>query len=121
MARIIGSRQDNRTGHEKAWAWVHPMVKDFFTTAITSYRDTSRNQNFIGAEAMAYDKQMLPLYDWKGPGEVVQQQLIAMSPPVFQAQNVLPTGLAGIGAGQIWNGSLANNPNVQPDLSGEIV
>lgn len=116
-----GRNLNNQTEHEKSWAWVHPMVKEFFTSALTSYRDTSRDQNFIGAEAMAYDKQMLPLYEWKGPGEVVLQQLIAMSPPVFQAQQVVPTGLAGIGSGQIWNGGLANNPLLQPDLSGEIV
>lgn len=121
MARIIGNRQDRQTDHEKEWRWVHPAIKEFFTTALTSYKDTSGNQNFIGAEAMAYTKQMLPLYEWKGPGEVVQQQLIAMSPPVFQAQQVVPTGLAGIGAGQIWNGSMSNNPNLQPDLQGEIV
>lgn len=121
MARIIGSRQANQTNHEKKWRFVHPMVKEFFTTALTSYRDTSRNQNYIGAEAMAYDKQMLPLYEWKGPGEVVQQQLIAMEPPVFQAQQVIPTGLAGIGTGQIWNGGLVNNPLTNPDLQGEIV
>jgi len=121
MGRIIKNRQDRQTQHEKNWRWVHPMIKDFFTSAITSYTDTSSNQNFIGAEAAAYDRQMLPLYDWKGPGEVVQQQLIAMTPPVFQAQQVVPTGIAGIASGQIWNGSLANNPTLQPDLQGEIV
>lgn len=115
------ARQDRQSNHEKWWRSVHPMVREFFTSALTSYRDTSNNQNFIGAEAMAFDKQMLPLYEWKGPGEVVLQQLIAMTPPVFQAQQVVPTGIAGIASGQIWNGGLANNPNITPDLQGEIV
>lgn len=115
------SRQDRQTNHEKWWRSVHPMIKDFFTSALTSYRDTGPDQNYIGARAMAYERQMLPLYEWKGPGEVVTQQLIAMTPPVFQNKQIIPTGIAGIGAGQIWNGTLANNPMLQPDLQGEIV
>lgn len=115
------SRQDRQTGHEKWWRSVHPMVKEFFNTALVGYIDTSNNQNFIGARAAAYDRQMLPLFETKGPGEVVQEQLIAMTPPVYQVKMVIPTGLNGIATGQIWNGGMSNNPLLQPDLSGEIV
>lgn len=115
------SRQQNQTDHEKSWNWVHPKIKAMFIGAIGGYIDTSRNQNYIGAEAMAYAKQMLPMYEWKGPGEVVQRQIIATAPQVLVTQSVVPTGIAGIQAGQIWNGELIDNPNSGDTLSGEIV
>lgn len=113
-------RQENRTDHEKAWDWVHPTIKAAFTS-LYGYVDTSRNQNFIGAEAQAFAQQMLPTYEWKGPGEVVQKQLIATAPQVLVTHSVVPTGIAGIAAGQIWNGQLIDNPNSGDNLSGEIV
>lgn len=114
------SRADNRTDHEKAWGNVHPKIKAFFTS-LYGYVDTSANQNYIGAEAMAFAQQMLPTYEWKGPGEVVQKQIIATAPQVFVTHSVVPTGIAGIAAGQIWNGQLIDNPNTGDNLSGEIV
>ena len=114
-------RNRNQTPHEKQWRFVHPAIREFFTNAITSYRDTSANQNFIGAEAMAFERQMLPLYEWKGPGEVVYKQLIAGQQQVYVQQTVVPTGIAGIGAGQIWNGGLVDNPSASDTLAGEVV
>lgn len=108
------SRQNRQTAHEAGWAWVHPAIRDFFNRAIVQYVDTSKNQDFIGARAAAYSQQMLPIYAVKGPGEVTTQQLIATSPQVFVQQTTIPTGIAGIGAGQIWNGGLTDNTNQGP-------
>lgn len=107
------SRQDRQSPHEKWWRSVHPMVKGFFTSAIVKQRDTSNNQNYIGAGAVALENQMLPLYALKGPGEVVLHQLITYAPQLYVQQVVKPTGIAGIGAGQIWNGGLQDNSNGQ--------
>lgn len=116
------SRFDRQTPHEKRMRSVHPAIARFMSNFIMPrYRDTSRNQNFIGAEAFALENQNLPIYEWKGPGEVVQRQLIATAPQFFQAQQVIPTGLAGIAAGQIWNGGLIDNPNNSDTLQQEIV
>jgi len=108
------SRQDRQTAHEKWWRQVNSRLKEYFTTALTGYVDTSSNQNYIGAEAAAFDRQMLPILEWKGPGEVVQRQLFAGAPPVYVQQVVKPTGIAGIVSGQIWNGGLQDNGNNGP-------
>lgn len=115
------NRQDNRTPHEKAWDWVHPKIKRFFTSAVASYTDTSERQNYIGARAYAFDTEMLPMQTIKGPGEVVLRQLIQTAPQVYQTHTPLPTGIAGIQAGQIWNGELVDNPNAGDTLAGTIV
>lgn len=108
------SRQDAQTVHEKSWRFTNPKIKDFFNSFYT-WIDTSPRQNYIGAEASAFAEQMLPHYTAKGPGEVVLRQLIATAPQVQVMQQVVPTGIAGIGTGQIWNGGLAQNP---VDVSG---
>jgi len=115
------SRQVNRTPHEKAWDWVHPRIKAFFTSAIAQYADTSERQNYIGARAYAFQTEMLPMQEWKGPGEVVRRQLFQTAPQVYQTHTPLPTGIAGIQAGQIWNGQLIDNPNASDTLKGTIV
>lgn len=116
------SRQRNQTAHEKNWRWnIHPAIKEFFTTKITSYRDTSSRQNYIGAEAMAFDRRLLPYYLDKGPGEIVLKQLYAGAPQVYVAQAVVPTGIAGIAAGQIWNGTMTDNPLTSGGTGPEIV
>lgn len=115
------SRQDNQTQHEKGWRAVHPAIKNFFTRGLYGWIDTTGNQPTPGAEASAFAKQMLPIYEWKGPGEVVQKQLYGTAPQVFVQQAVIPTGIAGIGAGQIWNGGLVDNPAASSNLAGEIV
>lgn len=109
-----------RTEHESAWDNVHPAIRRFMGS-LFGYVDTQRQQNYIGAEAMAFAKQQLPLLDWKGPGEVVVHQLIQTAPQVYVAHTPVPTGIAGIGAGQIWNGQLIDNPNGGDTLSSEIV
>lgn len=103
----------NQTDHEKLWDKMHPAIKRFFTTALVRQVDTSENQNYIGAEAVALESEMLPLYALKGPGEVVLHQLMNLVPPVYVQQVVVPTGIAGIGAGQIWNGGLQDNTQGQ--------
>lgn len=115
------SRQNGQSQHEKKWRMVHPAIKAFFTSAVASYKDTSSRQNFIGAEAAAFQTLMLPVELVKGPGEVVWKQTINTAPQVYVTQSVVPTGIAGIASGQIWNGGLIDNPNVSDNLSGEIV
>lgn len=114
------SRHQNRTDHEKAWDGVHPAIKNFFA-GLYDWVNTSARQNYIGAEAQAFAKQMLPTYEWKGPGEVVRKQLISTAPQVYVTQSVVPTGIAGIAAGQVWNGQLIDNPNTNSGLQQEIV
>lgn len=114
------NRQHNQTPHEKQWNWVHPAIREFFTSAVTSYRDTQQGQNYIGAEAQAFDRRLLPYYLDKGPGEIVLKQLFAGAPQVYVAQSVVPTGLAGIQAGQIWNGEMSDNPLTNAGLAAEI-
>lgn len=63
-----------------------------------------------GAEAMAFASLSLPLQDWKGPGEIVRQQLYLTAPQVYVQQMVVPTGMAGIAAGQVALASLMDNP-----------
>lgn len=115
------NRQDRQSDHEKWWRGVHPAIKAFFIGNPNSWVNQTGNLPTPGAEAFAYAKQMLPLYEWKGPGEVVQKQLHATAPQSYQLQQVIPTGIAGIGAGQIWNGGLTDNPAADNGLSGEIV
>lgn len=115
------SRQDGQSAHEKRWRGIHPAIKEFFTSALTSYRDTSTRQNYIGAEAMAFDKRLLPFYLDKGPGEIVLKQLYAGAAQVYVAQSVVPTGIAGIAAGQIWNGIMTDNPLTNGGTLPEIV
>lgn len=101
--------------------WMHPKVREFFTSALTPYIDQSSRQNFIGAEAMAFEAQHLPYYLDKGPGEIVRGQLMAGAAQVMIAQTPLPTGIAGIAAGQIWNGGLVDNPLTSGGTNPEIV
>lgn len=98
-------REHRRTEHEAAWNWVHPAIRQFFQ-GFYKYTDTSRNQNYIGAEALAFSEQQLPYYMWKGPGEVVLRQAIQTAPQVYVTHTPVPTGIAGIAAGQMWNGQL---------------
>ena len=82
-----------------------------FMTNFYQWINTTGRQPTPGAEAFAFAKQMLPLYDWKGPGEIVQEQLSAYGgPQVFVPQSVVPTGIAGIQAGQIFLAQLTANP-----------
>lgn len=66
-----------------------------------------------GAEAFAFTSEMLPLQDWKGPGEIVRSQLYLTAPQVYVSQQVVPTGIAGIAAGQIALAALMDNPGAQ--------
>ncbi len=114
------SRQSRQTPHEKWWRGVHPVIKNWMGQ-FYNWRDTSPQQNYIGAEAAAFETLMLPLLEWKGPGEVVAKQLLCTAPQVYVAHSVVPTGIAGIGAGQGWQGRLIDNPNSAPDLQPTIV
>lgn len=112
--------QAGQTNHERLWDYVHPAIKRFFTSSVAGYEDTSQRQNYIGAEAYAFDTQMLPILEWKGPGEIVRKQLIQTAPQVFVTQQVIPTGIAGIATGQVWNGVLADNANAGDTLNAEV-
>lgn len=72
--------------------------------------NTTNKQPTPGAEAFAFASFMLPLQDWKGPGEIVRQQLHLTAPQVYVQQMVIPTGLAGIAAGQVALAALLDNP-----------
>jgi hypothetical protein len=100
--------EDGRMIAAKRWQWTNPKLKDFFQS-FYQWDNTASRQNYIGAEAAAFTEQMLPIDMTKGPGEVVLRQLIATAPQVQVLQQVVPTGIAGIGSGQIWNGGLIDN------------
>lgn len=78
--------------------------------AFYKWINTTNKQPTPGAEAMAFSTLMLPLQDWKGPGEIVRRQLHLTAPQVYVQQTVIPTGLAGIAAGQVALHSLLDNP-----------
>lgn len=118
---MLFNRQQTQTPHEKWWRGVHPAIKAFFIGNPNKWVNQTRNLPTAGAEAFAYSQQMLPILEWKGPGEVVLRQVRATAPQVFQLQQVVPTGIPGIGAGQIWNGGLIDNPGAADTLAGEIV
>lgn len=82
--------------------------------------DTTKAQPTPGAEAFAFSTEMLPLQDWKGPGEMVRRQLYLTAPQVFQMQQVIPTGIAGIASGQIYLAGLMDNPYQPDSLNPEI-
>lgn len=63
--------------------------------------NTKNRQPTAGAETYAFAQQMLPLLDWKGPGEIVQRNMVFTNPQVYVLQQIVPTGIAGIAAGQI--------------------
>ncbi|MDE2019971.1 MAG: hypothetical protein KGJ13_06535 [Patescibacteria group bacterium] len=114
-------RQNNQSPHEKWWRYVHPKIREFFTTSVTSYRNTQYNQNYIGAEAMAFDVLQLPLELLKGPGEIVWRQLEGTAPQVYVTQQVVPTGIAGIASGQLWEAGLQDNPYANGQNPGTIL
>ena len=113
---ISGRNPRNQLPHEAQT--FHPIIRAF-NALFYNWRDTSAKQNFIGAEAAAFTTLMLPLQKLKGPGEVVKKQLMTYAPQVYVTQSVVPTGIAGIQAGQSWQAGLLDNA----DLSGneEIV
>lgn len=83
------------------WDQVHAAIRKF-NSSFYKWVDTSDNQPSPGAEAMAFTSLMLPIQVYDGAGENVLAQLRAWpSVPVFQYQMVVPTGIAGIVAGQI--------------------
>lgn len=89
----------------------HPVFKRA-AGKFYNWLNTTGKQPTPGAEAFAFNSEMLPLYDWKGPGEIVQSQFRAFAPQVFVPQSVIPTGIAGIAAGQVVLGQLMDNPPV---------
>lgn len=86
-------------------AWYKKLQGSFY-----KWVNTTGNQPTPGAEAFAFSTFMLPLQDWKGPGEIVRQQLHLTAPQVYVQQTVVPTGIAGITAGQVALHSLLDNP-----------
>lgn len=93
---------------------MHPAYAQFMGS-LYKWLNRTANQPSPGAEAFAFANQMLPLYDWKGPGEIVRSQLYLTAPQVYITQTVVPTGIAGIAAGQVALAPLMDNP---ADLSG---
>ncbi len=90
-------------------SFFHPRIAAFLGKFYT-WQNTTGNQPTPGAEAYAFSTEMLPLQDWKGPGEIVRQQFMFTSPQVFVPQSVIPTGIAGIAAGQVAMPQLMDNP-----------
>lgn len=64
-----------------------------------------------GAENQAYTTNLLPLNWFVGGANLVQGQLGLSQPMVYVQQQSIPTGIAGIVAGQVRVPSLADNPN----------
>jgi hypothetical protein len=78
---------------------VHPAIARF-NKWFYSWIDTTDLQPTPGAEAAAFAKQMLPIAEWDGSGEPVMYQLQAFAPQIYVNQMIVPTGIAGIAAGQ---------------------
>lgn len=91
---------------------LYDIAHKSFNGAYT-YIDTTARQPAPGAEAFAFAQLMLPLLDWKGPGDIVQRNMQIQSRQLYVTQQVVPTGVAGIAAGQTFAGNLTAQ-----DLSG---
>lgn len=89
--------------------FVHTAIKRF-NANFYRWVDTTDNQPEPGAEAFAFTSYMLPIIEWDGPGEPVMYQLQAFSKPYYVPQMTIPTGLAGILAGQIASDDLGEMP-----------
>lgn len=92
---------------------MHPAYKAF-AGKFHRWINTTYQQPTAGAEVMAFASEMLPLYDWKGPGEIVRRQFAITAPQVYVGQQVVPTGLAGIQAGQVISAALMDNVQSAP-------
>lgn len=79
----------------------------FFSGNYT-YINQTGNLPTPGAEAYAFAQQMLPLLDWKGPGDIVQRNMQISSPQLYVAKSTRIQGLPGIAAGQIFAGGLVD-------------
>lgn len=79
-----------------------------FFAANYLYLNQTGNLPTPGAEAYALASQMLPLQDWKGPGDIVQRSMMITSPQLYVAKSVSIAGIPGIGAGQIFAGGLVD-------------
>lgn len=88
---------------------MYPFLQSFLRKNFYPYINQTGNLPSAGAEAFAFNDFMLPINEWKGPGEVVRQQLMLTAPQVYQTQTPLPTGIAGIQAGQIALAQLMDN------------
>lgn len=88
---------------------------------IFGFQDTSSRQNYIGAEAIAFTTEMLPIQVIKGRGTVTLKQLLQTAPQVYVQQTPIQTGIAGVAAGQAWQGVLIDNPASSPDLNPTIL
>ena len=87
---------------------MHPAIQKF-AGQFYQWINTTVRQPTPGAEAFAFSTEMLPLQDWKGPGEIVRRQFAITSPPLYVMQMVVPTGIAGIAAGQVVSAPLSDN------------
>lgn len=89
------------------WQSQSDAAHSFFAGTYT-YINQTGNLPTAGAEAFAFSQQMLPLLDWKGSGDLVQKNMQINSRQLYVTQSVVPTGIAGIGAGQTYAGNLLN-------------
>lgn len=79
-----------------------------FSAGLYQWADKTENLPNAGAEAAAFIKQSLPIQEWDGSGEPTLYQILAQTAPVYVTQMVVPTGIAGIAAGQIYNPQLSD-------------
>lgn len=79
-----------------------------FFSANYLYINQTGNLPTPGAESYAFAQQMLPLQDWKGPGDIVQRNFMISSPQLYVAKSVSVAGIPGIAAGQIFAGGLVD-------------
>lgn len=91
-------------------------IAKFARAKFYPYIDTTENQPNPGAEAAAFNSLMLPIVEWDGSGEPFMYQLYGTFPEVYVNQMVVPTGIAGIQAGQVDADNL-NDPMAVGDTS----
>lgn len=89
---------------------VHEVIDKLhsFFSANYLYVDRSGKLPTPGAEAYAFAQQMLPLQDWKGPGDIVQRNMQITSPQLYVAKSTSIAGIPGIAAGQVFAGGLVD-------------
>lgn len=108
MKRLFPTNEKPLTVPQSVYDKMHALFAGTYT-----FIDTTNRQPTPGVMGFAFAQQMLPLEDWKGPGDLVQRNMQITSQQVYVSKSYIPTGIPGIGAGQTFAGNLQSQ-----DLTG---
>lgn len=85
------------------------QIYNAFTASLYEWANTTQRQPTPGAEAWSFTKQMLPLIDFIGPGEMVQNQFQIYTQPLYVTKQARVQGIPGIAAASVVSQALMMN------------